>query len=363
MEKEVISERQGIVLIIFSLIGSTILIGTGGIAKQDMWFSIIIAVPCSLVILIMYSKILSHYPGKDLFDILPLVLGKYIGKLFSIFMMWYAFHLGAMVMRNFSEFTNVCVFPDTPVILPMIFFMTLCIWGVKAGIEVLGRWSEFFIIVVMVTLLFVTILSISEMDINRIKPFLENGFTPVLKGAFDVFAFPFGETVVFMMVFSNINKAGSYTKIFIVGLLIAGLVILMVAFRNILVLGANEISNSYFPSYTAIALIHIGPFFQRLEMLVAIVFIACSFIKVSMCLLAVCKGIMKVLGFDDYRFTVTPVALLMLELSFIVYSNTLEMEDWGAKIYPYYALPFEVIIPFITFIAVELKARKKLLKL
>jgi len=76
MGKEVISERQGIVLIIIFLLGSTVLIGTAGEAKQDSWIALIIGMVASSVILLMYSKILSHYPGKDLFDILTFTIGQ-----------------------------------------------------------------------------------------------------------------------------------------------------------------------------------------------------------------------------------------------------------------------------------------------
>ena len=359
MEKEVISERQGIVLVILFLIGSSGIVGMSGQARQDSWISIIIAVAGSSVILFMYSKILSRYPGKDLFDILQIVFGKYIGKSLSIIMIWYAFHLGTLVIRNLSDFTNTEVFPDTPVVVLIIFFIILCIYGVKLGIEVLGRWSELFTIIVIITILFLTILSVSQMDINRIKPILDSGLTLILKGAFSDFSFPFGETVVFTMVFSNIHKGGSYTKVFIVGLLIGGLVLLIVNFRNILVLGAEEISKAYFPSFTVMKLIHAGELFQRLEMFVAIVFIVCVFIKLNMCILAVCKGIAKVFGFDDYRFIVTPIALLMFEFSLFIYKSIMEMTEWTSKAGSYYFLPFEVIIPIITFIGVEVKAKKK----
>ena len=43
MKNEVISERQGAVLIILFIIGSTSLLGTGNHAKQDAWIAIIIA--------------------------------------------------------------------------------------------------------------------------------------------------------------------------------------------------------------------------------------------------------------------------------------------------------------------------------
>ena len=86
----------------------------------------------------MFSRILYLYPKKDLFDILQIVMGKFIGKTISILMIWFAFHSGTLVLRILSEYTNAIVFPDTPVVLPMIFFIILIIWSLKGGIEVLG---------------------------------------------------------------------------------------------------------------------------------------------------------------------------------------------------------------------------------
>lgn len=358
MKNEAISERQGIILIILFIIGTTLLNGSGGQAKQDAWIAVIIAISWSSILLLMYSRILSLYPGKDLFDILQIIMGKFIGKIISILMIWFAFHDGATIIRSLLDFTNTLVFPDTPVVLPMIFFTMLVIWSVKEGIEVLGRWSEFFIWVVILLFITVSALSIPQMDIGRLKPILYNDFKPVLRGAFSSFSYPLGETVIFIMVFSNISKVKNYKKTFMVGLLVGGGIILLAIIRNLLVLGSETISRVYFPSPMVASLIHIGPFIQRLEMIVILIFLACTFIKVSICTFAVCNGISKVFEFDDYKFTATPVALLMLTFSFFIYKSTMEMSFWTSEIWPYYSFPFEVIIPLVVFIVAEIRNRK-----
>ena len=154
----------------------------------------------------------------------------------------------ALIIRSLSDFTNTIVFPDTPVIVPMIFFTIIIIWGIKEGIEVLGRWSEFFIWIIFLIFLFLSLFTISEMDISRLKPILNNGFTPVLKGAFSTFTYPFGEIVIFLMVFSNISKVKNYKKTFMVGLLIGGGIIFLATLINILILGSETISRIYFAS-------------------------------------------------------------------------------------------------------------------
>jgi len=357
MKNEVISERQATILIILFIIGSSFLAGSGGQAKQDAWIAIVIAMTWSLILLLMFSRILSLFPGKDLFDILQILMGKFIGKILSILMIWFAFHNGTLILRTLSDFTNTLVFVSTPIAVPMIFFSILIIWCLKSGIEVLGRWSEFFIWVVILIFLTISTLAIPQMDISRLKPILNNGVTPILKGAFSSFSYPFGETVIFTMVFSNISKVKNYRKTFIVGLVIGGGLIFLATLRNILILGSEAISRVYFPSTMAISLIQLGNLLERLEMLVVIIFLVCIFVKVSLCAFAVCNGISKVFEFDDYKFISTPVVLLMLSFSFFVYKSIMEMTSWTSKIWPYYSFFFEVIIPLVVFVLAEIKNR------
>ncbi|MBU3102036.1 MULTISPECIES: GerAB/ArcD/ProY family transporter [Clostridium] len=357
MKNESISERQATILIILFLMGNSLLIGSGNQAKQDAWIAIIIAMTWSIILVLMFCRILSLYPGKDLFDILKIVMGKFIGKIISILMIWFAFHSGALILRSFSEFTNTLVFADTPVIIPMVFFTILLVWSLKAGIEVLGRWAEFFSWIVILIVIIVPILSIPQMDIARLKPILSNGVATLLEGAFSSFTFPFGQIVIFTMVFSNISKVKNYKKTFIVGLLVGGGLILLTSLRNLLVLGNETVSGLYFHSTMSVSLIRLG-FLQRLEMTVIIVFLACVFIKVSICIFAVCNGISKVFGFDDHKFIATPVALIMLSFSFFVYRSTMEAAFFTLNIWAYYSFTFEVIIPLVIFIVAEIRSRR-----
>jgi spore germination protein KB len=363
MKNESISERQGIILIVFFMIGTSFLNGSGGQGKQDAWLSVIIAFSPSVILMLMFSRILSLYPGKDLFDILQIVMGKLIGKFISILLIWFAFHDGTLILRNLADFTNTIVFPDTPVALPMIFFALLIIWGLKEGIEVLGRWSEFFIWIIFLIFIFLSLFTISTMDINRIKPILSNGFTPILKGAFSSFTYPFGEIVIFLMVFSNISKIKNYKNTFMLGLLIGGGMIFLATLINTLILGSETISRVYFASPLAVGLLHIGSVIQRLEATIILEFLVCIFVKVTICTFAVCNGISKVFGFNDYRFIATPIVFLMLNFSFFVYSSLMEMSSWTLNIWPYYSFGFEVIIPLVVFILAEIRSRSSINKI
>lgn len=357
MNKELISDIQGINLTVLFIFGSSLVIGTGGKAKGDMWIAIMLALFISAPILIIYARILSRYPGKDLYDILEEVFGKYLGRAFSLAFIWFSFHLGALVLRNFGEFMNTVGLPETPKIVPIIMFALICVLGVKSGIETLAKCSSYFIVGVFSLLVLLALLTIPNMKPENLLPIMYNGFKPVLQGAFAAFSFPFGELIVFMMVFDSLKTPSSSYKVYLMSLVIGGLVVFFISLRNVMVLGDDTIGSVYFPSYTAISRVNIGNFLQRLEITVSIVFTLSGFIKISICLLAATKGIAKLFGIKDYRVLVTPVGLLMANFAYLVYGNIMEMFDWATDIWAYYAFPFQVVLPLIILISVEVKAQ------
>lgn len=359
MNKEIISDKQGICLVVMFMLGSSLLIGTASNAKNDTWLAIIIGTLLFIPVVLIYSRLLYLFPGKDLFDILHIVFGNIIGKILSIIYIWFSFYLGVLVLRNFSEFTTIVVYPDTPIVVPMIFFILLCIFALKLGIEVLGRWSELFIIVNIIAVILITIiLSSTLMNINNLLPILYDGIQPVISGAFSALSFPFAETVVFTMVFSSFENQKSSYKIYLYGLIIGSLTLLVNNLKNILVLGSDAMNINYFPSYISVSIIRLGTFIERMEATVIIVLIINIFIKATIDMLAVCRGIAKVLNIDDYRFLATPIALLTLIFSIFNFKNTMEMMDWTFNVWPYYAIPHQVILPIIILIAAEIKVRK-----
>lgn len=357
MNKEIITSKQGISIIVLFTIGSAIVLGPGSEAKQDVWLAYIFALLMALPAVLIYARLLSLYPDKDLFDILPEVLGKLPGKLVGLLYIWYAFHLGSLVIRNFSEFIRIVSLPNTPQLIITAFVGVVCIWIVKAGLEVMGRWAGIVLPLVIVVISCVITLSMTKAEFNNIKPILYYGLSPVMKSAFTVFTFPFAETVVFLMIFFSVkNKFNTY-KVYIGGLGISFVVLLTLSVRNLLVLGVETGSTLYFPSYSAVSLIDIGNFLQRIEIIVAVIFLLAGIVKVAACLYAASNGIAKVFNFESHRTLTAPIGFLMMNLSCFIYTSTMEMFEWATKIYPYYAIPFQIILPIVILIAAEIKVR------
>lgn len=357
MQKEQITDKEAIFVLVVFVIGSSLIIGIGGEAKNDKWIAGIVGIIMAIPMLLVYSRILSLFQGKDLFDILSITLGKVIGKIVAIIYIWYAFHLGALVLRNFSEFVNTVAMPETPMMVTMLCLGVLCVFAVSLGIEVMGRTTAYFLPIVLFTLVVVQLLVVSQLHFNYLKPILGNGLSTILKGGFSTFSFPFGETVLFIGVFSSLKTKKSPRKVYIWGLLFSGVIIIVTTIRNITVLGSMA-SSFYFPSYAAVSRIKVGDFLERIEVTVAIVFVFCAFIKISICLLVACKGIGKLFNLKDYKSIIIQTGLLMVYFGFTVYESSMQMGYWAFKVYPYYAFPMQVILPILIWIISEIKVRK-----
>ena len=357
MDRQIISNSQGICIMSMFLIGTSIVLEVAKNAKQDAWISIALGIIMSLPMIVVYSRLLNNFPEKDLYDIFQYVFGKKIGKVISVLFIWYVFHLGALVIRVFSEFVNVVSLPETPQSIFAIFLGLLCIWTVKSGIEVLGRLAMFFLPLIMVITIIIIALLYTNSHFINLKPILYNNTKQVLLGAFSSFSFPFTQSIIFTTVFHSLRNKKKIFKVFLKALLISGIFLLLSSINNVVVLGSQTTTDLYFPQFTSTRTIKIGDFIERFEIIVALIFVLMGFIKVSVCLYAASTGTAKIFNINNYGIMVGPIGLLMINLSQILYNNTIEMLYWANNIYIYYAVPFQVILPIVTLIISQIKLK------
>lgn len=354
MKKESITLRQAVSMVALFIIGSSLVLGISRNSKQDAWISLLITFAAVAPIAYIYARLMNRYPGKNLFDICVEAFGKVFGRIVIVLFAWYAFHLGALVLRNFSEFIQVTAFNNMPQVISLMAFTILIIWVVRRGPEVLGRWASIALPVLLVMVAFTILLLVKDMRLSNLLPVGEN-LPDVPRDAFNNFSFPFAETVLFIGVLNTLKQGYKPGRALLYGLMIGGAVLLFgMYFRNALTLGFPALGDSTFPSYDAVSVIIAGGFISRIEGVIGANLLMAGFVKVSICLMVASKGVAKLFNAEDYRPYVAPLGLMMVALASIVYKNTMEMFDF-LPVYAYYAFPFEVIIPIALCIVAEVK--------
>ncbi|WFD10967.1 GerAB/ArcD/ProY family transporter [Tepidibacter hydrothermalis] len=364
MNKEVVSNNQGISLIVLFIIGSSSVFIMGMKAKQDLWLAIILAILMALPIALIYSRLHTLFPDKDLYDIIEICFGKFIGKIIILIITCFFFYWTSDVTVNYGNFIWSISLHQTPMIVPMVVFLALCSWGATEGIEVLGRWSCIFLIIPIVILFIIVALSIPRMDINNIFPILGSGFKSILEGSLNSFSFPLSQILAFSIVFSSFSKEkGSPYKIYVTGLIVGGLMLFFLSLTSVLVIGVDEAEKVYYSAYTAVSIINIGTTLQSVEAFISTTFLLGGFIKIALLVICTCKGLVKIFEFSDYRFIITPITLLIMNLTFFQYESIMYYYEFQTEVWLYLTLPFQLFLPIVIWIISEIKTKNSKYKL
>lgn len=354
-----ISVKQGAMMIAMFILGTTFLVSSGIEAEQDIWIAYFVSLAASLPLVWMYARMMSHMPGKDIFGIFESLLGKPLTKVFLILMTIYLFQHLSYVLRHFSEYINVAGMPGTPIISSMLTMGFLCALGVFYGIEVLGKWSEWFLIMVATFILLTALLLIGNMRIDNLRPALEYGFGPVAKGTWSLISFPFGQIVAFLFILPPMKSKKKPYRIFVIGLITGFVLIFISSISNVLVQGWQNVARLFYPTFSTLAIIRVGNFIQRLEIVATTIFMVTVFLKAAVLLMGIVKSLASIFNLDRYGFIIFPVVLLAINYGYNAYSGNLE-HFTGIMVYvPYFTTFYQILIPFIFFILLEWKAARR----
>jgi len=361
MSDHMITGKQMQSILILFWIGSLVVIGYNKDAKQDYWVAILGAAIVTLPLIFLSVRLIHLYPGQNLFEIIIKIFGNVFGKIISFIFVFFAIHLGAMVIKTFCVFIKILNMPETPEILTATFIVLLSVWSVKSGPENIGRLAKYCWPILVISIAVTVFLSFKDMNFDNLKPVLNTDIKSLASGCFTLFALPLGEVVVCLSFFSAVGSNVSPLKIYLKALAFTITMIIVVNLRNILILGIPSAEMFYYPSYQAVSIIALGDFFTRVEVIIGLNLVLAGFIKVCVCLYTASLGLTKILNFPNQKTTVVPCGLLMVTLTGLLYSNTAEMFSF-IPAYRIYSFPFEVILPVVILVGAEIQTRKKIPK-
>lgn len=338
--------------------GSSVVVGINTQTVQDSWIALIVGALIACPVLLIYARILRLYPGKTLFEIMDQVLGKTVGKILCVLISWYAIHLCALVIRNFSEFMEISTMPETPQLPIMILILLVTIYLVKSGVRTMGKWAISMFGLVLGVVIFTVVLSISKADFENLLPIMEHTPSEILSSSVYIASFPFMETMLFLCMADYFGKQDNPYKMYLYSLAGGTVIFLLVILRNLTILGQALMKIEYFPSFVTARIISIGNILPRIEGSISTNFVLGGIMKIAICMIAAVKGVSHLFGIEETRRMIAPVGLLALALAATVYKSALEMFDF-INYYWIYAFPFQVMIPLAVWLAAEIARRKK----
>lgn len=162
-----------------------------------------------------------------------------------------------------------------------------------------------------------------------------------------------------MIIPKNINQRDRIKWNFIFGSILGALIVGIIIILCILVLGASTSARQMFPSYVLAKSVSVFDIIQRLELVMASMWILSIFFKTTVYFYGCVIGLAQILEVKDYRFLVIPMGILTVMFSTVVYPNVAYMTHWDSTYWNPYALIMGIIIPLFTFIIDKIKNLSK----
>lgn len=362
MQKETITFRNAFFLIIMMQISSKVLLGFHGHMKQDTWITLLMATVPTTLLMLLYARMMKLMPGLDIYEMAEATLGKAGAKIVAFLMGYYCLNLATLVLGNYAEFVHITSLFQTPFIIVSMLISMACLYLSKSAMETVGKWCAVMVAVSAVTAVVLVFFSWPTMDFTNLQPVMEHGVGELTVASLKLVPLPMGEAVVGLALLGGVEtgKGKSPYKLWVGAGMISILFLLEIFVRTCTILGSEMMETVYFPTYKAASLIRIGTFLERIEALLAFVYILAGISKVAACQIAASRGVAKLFSMPSYKPILLPVAFLSMAFSSILFHSIVEMFDFIDN-YIIYAQLFQIIIPVVIWIVAEVKSRRNTL--
>ena len=362
MEKEVISSRQFTIITCLLSIGTAILIIPSTIASssmQDAWIAASIGVVLSLLVVKLFLTLGNQTPTLNFIEANEKILGGFLGKITVIGFLSLTLFSGGELLYFIGIFMKTEVMPETPTLAFALLFSIIIMYAAYLGLETFARSAEILFPMFILIFIFFIVCITPQIKFENIQPIMEASKTSMFYSIFRFMSvFSFSLVMLLMIYPASVNVQQSSKKGFYIGTILGGFVLVTLITLSILVLGAANTAYRTFPSYALAQRISIGNFLQRIEIIMAFMWIASIFIRTFMYFYTTVVGIAQIMKLKDHRPLILPMGIIMIGLSQILHPDIVHSDNYNNEIWPIYSFVFTILLPILLLIVAVIRNRK-----
>lgn len=357
---KVLSTWQFFSLIFLFQLGTNVLFGFAGGARQDAWIAVGIGTAIGSSLIWMFTKIYEWYPEENWISLLVIIFGRYIGNILAMIYNLAFIYEAARVLRDYGELMSTFLLPRTPIGFQMFLFLVLISYACFAGLERMARLAELCILIVFLSFFGqITLLAISNViHISWLTPIGADwkriGTTVFPLGITTTF----GETIAFAAFWTLTVQPSKYRKAALLSSILVGLILMTLDIVAVGTLGSDMFFRALYPLLSTFQLISIADFIDNLDAVIITNFSTGVLFKVAIYTYAACAGITAQWKAGNHRAVIIPVSALVWLLAFYMAENISSHIFIGLKWLPWVIeLPLFVVIPLLVFIIASIKKK------
>ncbi|WP_430787615.1 GerAB/ArcD/ProY family transporter [Virgibacillus flavescens] len=153
------------------------------VAKQDSWISLIIAGIFIQVFIFVIWKLGTRFPERTVFEICDILLGKFLGKIISVFYICYFIAVSSLILVLFSLLIRIWILPQTPFWIVILLMVVTGVYIVLSDLRVIARFFTVVSVFYLVLLFLMIAVLFNGFNYTYIFPIGGAGILAIVKGA------------------------------------------------------------------------------------------------------------------------------------------------------------------------------------
>lgn len=298
------------------------------ISDRDAWLSNLVPAMVMLLTCYLFYRLAAAYPGKHLFEISVIALGRWGGRLFNLILL---LHIWLVIQRDLtvmSKFINITLLTETPVSSILLAMVGVLVYFGRLGIEDKARVNEIIYPIFLVFIIALPFMLSNEIRLQRLEPFMVEGMGRLFASGLINYGW-FGDLIVMGAFLHTLSHAPQIHAALRNGLLTSVFLLTVVQLCIILVMGANLGEILVFPVYVLTQQIHLTDFLDRVELIVYAVWLPITILKVIIIYHAFQIGIGHLLQTKNVKLYNVPFGLLMIIASTVMLSTMVEVFNYS----------------------------------
>ncbi|MGE5587014.1 MAG: GerAB/ArcD/ProY family transporter [Clostridia bacterium] len=291
---------------------------------QDTWIASLLGTLLSIPFVLLVVRLGLRFPDKTIIEYSELLLGKYLGKLVGLILVWYWISVVADVARGLGDAYTIGIMPETPILAFMIVAVILAANTARNGLEVVGRMGENSVWVVLFFLAVVLFLSYDQMRFKNLAPVLARGFRPLAAPTGTGVSF-FLQFIVLGMVLPYLNRPEDAARYSVYAVLASGLLMTWLVIVLVAVFGPT-VSGLAMPAFSLSRMISIANFLERIEAVTMGAWTLTSEIKLALFLWASAVGLAQVFGVSRFQSYVYPLGAIAVAFGILFFESNLHFQ-------------------------------------
>ncbi|MCZ8515131.1 endospore germination permease [Paenibacillus filicis] len=349
IEKGKISSFQMAIMMYPTILATALLLLPGitaARAGRDMWLSPVWASLAGFLAVYLAYRLNRLYPKESIIQYSGHIVGRTLGKAIGLIYLFFYLHTTGIILREYAEFILSSYLFKTPIIIVIGSMVIACSLAVRGGVEVLGRIAQTFVPIYIVLLMLMMIMLLPELKTDNMLPVMGKGIVLSMLGAVTPSSWFIGEFILMSFLLPVVTDREKGLKW---GIISTFAIMLTMVFTNLITLFifGDITSTITYPVNEAARWIRLADFFEHVESIVMVIWMAGTFVKISVYFYALAVGTAQWLNLSDYRPVVLPLGYLVALFGIWSFSSLQEMAHFLGTTGTFYPASVQTVVPIV----------------